>query len=350
MGLLRLAVFTLAFAGFGWNANAGQASSRLSALSDSLIKGYLAKLGEAKATLAIFPFNCEEKLEKWRVGFAISELMSNRFVADGTFTVLERGEIGKLLNEQKLQASGAVDSDTAVRLGKLLGARLLLLGNVQKVDGRYQVNARLVDAETSAVMVSGYEELPIGAFEDDARPYLNLVPEEQALGIYFLYNTRYNSNDLPSQSLGSGTLVPKEFTLAMMGIGMKYAPTTKLLADVSYLRTTADAVTANSWWDFQGKLAVDAIRARLEYRLNRSRRLMYYAGAGMTFYTMHMEGKTTYTSPMLSIRAEYRPQSRIGLSFSCNYDINNEPAIMQGSARGALLNKLSFEPSLSMYF
>jgi len=138
--------------------NAGTASRKLSSLADELIGGYLAK-GGGRATVAIFPLNCAVKLQKERVGFAMSELLSHRFVSDGTFTVLERGELEKLLGEQRLQASGAVDSDVAVKLGKVLGAKVLLLGNIQKVDGRYQVNGRLVDAETSAVIVSGYSEV-----------------------------------------------------------------------------------------------------------------------------------------------------------------------------------------------
>ena len=334
----------------GGSVYAGSASTRLSSLADTLIKGYLQKPPVDKATLAVFQFNCEKKLEERRVGFAVSELMSHRFVADGTFTVVERGELGKLLQEQRLHASGAVDSDTAARLGRLLGARGVLLGNVQRVDGKYQINARLVDAETSAVIASAYEELPVEAFEDDAGPYLSLVPIEQSLGIYFLYNMRFNSNSLPSRNIGSGVLNPRSFSLGMIGGGMRYAPAAKVLVDVSYMRTAGAAAAANSSWDFQGKLDADVIRARLEMKLNDSRRLSYYAGAGAALYTLHMEGKTTYYAPTVSFRGEFRPQARVGLSLSCNYDLNRKPALMQGSAKGALLNKFYLEPALSVYF
>lgn len=334
-------------------AQAGPAAARLSALADGLIKGYTAK-GGGGATVAIFPLNGAESLQKRRVGFAMSELMSHRFVADRTFTVLERGEIGKLLNEQRLQVSGAVDSDAAVKLGKILGARLLLLGNVQKVDGRYQVNARLVDVETSAVLVSGYEELPVAAFEEDAGPYLNLVPEEQALGLYFLYNTRSNANDLPTRTLtvfnGTETIDPRSFTLRMIGAGIRYVPKEKFLADVAYMRTTEGAVAGNATWSSTGKLDVEALRAKVEYRLKRSSRLAYYAGAGAVLYTLHIDGKTMYYTPMLSLRAEYRPQSRIGLSLSANYDIASKTAKSWDIVEVARLNRFYLEPTLSVYF
>ena len=50
----------------------GPASVKLSSLADSLIKGHLQKPGAAKATLAIFKFNCEKKFEERRIGFAVS--------------------------------------------------------------------------------------------------------------------------------------------------------------------------------------------------------------------------------------------------------------------------------------
>ncbi len=55
---------------FAGNAYAGPASAKLSALAESLIKGYAAKAGPTKTTLAVFPFTCDPKLEKQRVGFA----------------------------------------------------------------------------------------------------------------------------------------------------------------------------------------------------------------------------------------------------------------------------------------
>ncbi len=350
MKLLKNIAFAAGLLCFRGNLYAGPASVKLSSLADSLIKGYLQKPEAAKATLAVFQFNCDDKLEKRRVGFAVSELMSHRFVADGTFTVVERGEIGKLLSEQKLQASGAVDSDTAVRLGKLAGAKILLLGNIQKVDGSYQVNARLVDAETSAVIVSAYEELQAEAFEDDAKPYLSLVPEEQALGIYFLYNKRSNSNSLaPGIYDGTYTMTPKAFTLAMIGAGVRYSPTAKLTADVSYMRSGDGAAATNATYSFRGILNVEALRAKLELRLNNSSKLAYYAGAGAVLYTLHICGKTMYYTPMASFRVEYRPQARIGISLAGNYDFHNEPAKPWG-IKGALLDKFSLEPTLSVYF
>ena len=107
MKLIKIFLFLTLVMGSAGNIYAGPASAKLSALADTFIMGYTSKAGLSKTALAVFPLNCDEKLEKQRVGFAASEVMSHRFVAHGAFTVVERGEIGKLLSEQKLQASGA---------------------------------------------------------------------------------------------------------------------------------------------------------------------------------------------------------------------------------------------------
>jgi len=358
MKLLKITAFIAILLCVGWDVRAGDASAKLSGLAETLIKGYAAA-GPAKTTLAVFPFTCDAKLEKQRVGFAASELMSHRFVANGNFTVVERGEIGKLLAEQRLQASGAVDSATAVRLGKILGAGTILLGNIQKVDGRYQVNARLVNAETAQVLVSGYEELDVNAFEDDARVYLNLVPEAQALGLYFLTNLRSNANDLPSQTYNTNfgtdeTIAPKSFSLAMLGGGLRYAPSARTLVDVAYMGNGSGAENDNGLY---GHLKVSSVRALFGYKVHNSGKLRSFAGAGGTSYSLDWTAKTTYYTPTVFIRTEFLPQSRVGFSISVLYDFITESAKQKliwatppVEAEGAVLSKFSIEPTLSVYF
>lgn len=357
MKLLKITASIAILLCVGRDVRAGDASAKLSGLAETLIRGYAAT-SPAKTTLAVFPFTCDAKLEKQRVGFAASELMSHRFVANGNFTVVERGETGKLLAEQRLQASGAVDSATAVRLGKVLGAGTILLGNIQKVDGRYQVNARLVNAETAQVLVSGYEELDVNAFEDDARVYLNLVPEAQALGLYFLTNLRSNANNLPSRTYttgyGSETIAPKSFSLHMLGGGLRYAPSAKTLVDVAYMGNGSGAKNDNGLY---GHLKVSSVRALLGYKVHNSGKLRSFAGFGGTSYSLDWTAKTTYYTPTVLFRTELLPQSRVGLSVSVLYDFIAKSAkqnIIWATppvvVEGAKLNKFSIEPTLSVYF
>lgn len=366
MKLLEKSLFLVLIMIFSGNIYAGSASGKLSALADSLIKGYAIKAVVSKTSLAVFPLNCDEKLEKQRVGFAASEVMSHRFVADGAFTVVERGEIGKLLSEQKLQASGAVDSDTAVRLGKVLGAGVILLGNIQKVDGKYQVNARLVNAETSEVLVSGYTELDANAFEADARVYLNLVPQEQTLGIYAVYNYRQNSNKNPAfvetGASDQTTTNPRSFSAALVGGGLLYRPsrhmqinaecTTSKLSKDKYA-TVITSYTGGSTWTQPTGLEMTTISFMVGYVSELFGKWGYSAGVGLNYINAAVIMKKDNPPLGIFLRSgiEFKPQSRIGFGLNLRYELQRTIVRSERSNSKILeLNPFSVETVLAFYF
>lgn len=73
-------------------------------------------------------------------------------------TVVERKEIQKMLGELKLQSAGAIDHDSAKKLGKMLGADLLVVGTMAELPGgMLELNVRLagVESGTAISAVSG---------------------------------------------------------------------------------------------------------------------------------------------------------------------------------------------------
>jgi tetratricopeptide (TPR) repeat protein len=63
----------------------------------------------------------------------ISEKVGQAFFKQPTqFTVFDRNRLEGIMKEQKIQHSGAFDESTAVQLGKLIGADLMLVGRVQQ--------------------------------------------------------------------------------------------------------------------------------------------------------------------------------------------------------------------------
>lgn len=65
----------------------------------------------------------------------ISEKVGQAFFKQPTqFTVFDRNRLEGIMKEQKIQHSGAFDESTAVQLGKLIGADLMLVGRVQQDD------------------------------------------------------------------------------------------------------------------------------------------------------------------------------------------------------------------------
>ncbi|HEX4772723.1 MAG TPA: CsgG/HfaB family protein [Bryobacteraceae bacterium] len=64
------------------------------------------------------------------VGKGISDLLVDRLVTDGRFSVVERTAIAKVLAEQNLSNSDRADASTAAKLGKILGVQYIIIGSI----------------------------------------------------------------------------------------------------------------------------------------------------------------------------------------------------------------------------
>jgi TolB-like protein/uncharacterized protein YdcH (DUF465 family) len=87
------------------------------------------------------------------IGEAIRETVTSDLKQIGSLRVIERGNLDKLLAEQKIQAhQNDVDVTTVVRLGKLLGASLIVVGAHQRQGPQVRLTARFVRVETAEVI------------------------------------------------------------------------------------------------------------------------------------------------------------------------------------------------------
>jgi len=86
-----------------------------------------------------------------QLGVAVAEILRTELGELGDYTVIERGMLKQLLEEQSLQFSGAVDSETAVKIGKLIGANIVVAGSIIKTGDVYTINSRLIEVETGIV-------------------------------------------------------------------------------------------------------------------------------------------------------------------------------------------------------
>jgi len=78
--------------------------------------------------------------------------------------MVERAELEKVLGEHELNLSGTVSGETAVRVGNLTGAKVLVTGRVIKAENSLVVAAKIIGTETSRVygsMVTQQEKASI---------------------------------------------------------------------------------------------------------------------------------------------------------------------------------------------
>ncbi|HEV8263979.1 MAG TPA: CsgG/HfaB family protein [Gemmatimonadales bacterium] len=119
---------------------------------------------DTRPGLAVLPFNNGgsygqgkedfEALERGIAGMMISELSANPAAR-----VVERQEVQRLLEEQNLGAQGRVDAATAAKIGKLVGARYMVMGTFVDFYGDFRVDVRLINTETSEVVKTESERM-----------------------------------------------------------------------------------------------------------------------------------------------------------------------------------------------
>jgi len=64
------------------------------------------------------------------VGKGITDLLVTRLVSDGDYSVIERKELDKILNEQNFSNSDRANSDTAAKIGRVLGVDAIIVGSI----------------------------------------------------------------------------------------------------------------------------------------------------------------------------------------------------------------------------
>lgn len=104
----------------------------------------------ARGTIGVPPFKwtgADPRLTA--LGFAIADLLVTDLSRSAQLQLVERARLGDVLRETALAAAGRVDSSTAPRVGKLLGASRLILGSLDTLQsGDLRLGVRIADVTT----------------------------------------------------------------------------------------------------------------------------------------------------------------------------------------------------------
>jgi Tfp pilus assembly protein PilF len=96
--------------------------------------------------------NDDDLSERVGVEAVLQEELTQQLQA-ANVKVVERAVLDKVLAELKLGGSELADQDTALKLGKILAARLIATGSLLKLgDDESMVNVRLIDTETTDIV------------------------------------------------------------------------------------------------------------------------------------------------------------------------------------------------------
>ncbi len=77
----------------------------------------------------------------------MNDLLRNKMINTGEFIVLERSLMKEIMKEQSLQMTGITDTQYAVRVGRLLSARKMLVGTITQWRRKILITGRIIDVE-----------------------------------------------------------------------------------------------------------------------------------------------------------------------------------------------------------
>lgn len=137
-------------------------------------------------------------------GAAVADITSTLLLQTMRFTIIERVRLDQLFEEQKTQLKSSDERGFVASVGKLTGARAVVLGNVNQWETRTENNRklstvslslRLVDVDTGAILFAGQ-----GIY---AQP-VQAPPEQVAQGIlsYVLGKLLVQAGIHPSGKIG----------------------------------------------------------------------------------------------------------------------------------------------------
>ena len=106
-----------------------------------------------------------------RLGGAASDILVTELVKSGKFIVVERDRMSKIMEEQKLQTQGLIDSQTAVQIGQIMGLEAIVVGSVSQFGVKKEgsdylitqskrqvaevaVDLRLIDVQSGQVILA----------------------------------------------------------------------------------------------------------------------------------------------------------------------------------------------------
>ena len=103
--------------------------------------------------IAVIPFknlNAETTLDWMKAG--IAETMISDLKKSGKARVVERDQVDHALLEIAMQGKQETEESTAAKVGKLVGAKTIVVGSFQRSDKQLRINARFVSVETGEVL------------------------------------------------------------------------------------------------------------------------------------------------------------------------------------------------------
>lgn len=265
----------------------------------------------AHPAVAVLNFSTQGLTSDWygsfQPGVALSDLLTDRLVNDGRFSVVDRTHLNSTLGEHQLAASGEVDPASAVTAGRMIGARYLITGNILQLDQTGQSGAsagsllpgvfgaaaggvsthrvtikvavRVIDAKTGAIVQSfsdeetrsgtswnagGFSGYVAGSYSNEQ--FVNsdmghLIDDEAAKIAASLDPSRFNA--APAAPALTGQIAAIDGHSVIINIGSNNGVVTGQIFDIVKIKSLVDPTTHQTLHVSEnvGRLQIDSVSA-----------------------------------------------------------------------------------------
>jgi len=311
-----------------------------------LVKSYQSQ-PESKPfpVLAIIPFQTEElSLIEKKIGFGVAEVITDLLVQKHLkkFQIVERSKLEEMLSEQKLSMSGVISDNSAIKVGQLINADILLLGSVSRIGNNYSINARLVTTETGKILSAESMSPSSKEIEKEASAYIDL-PENWGL----CYSVRYMGltpkvwGPIDSGRTSGGKPIKwvngSDFRSAYFFVfGIRYFPIKSILIEfqhspnpISSNTHGVDEYVDNEWYNRQsaghfgceGNLTVNWVKKFGPFYTYLGGGMFYFVGCNIDVSPSSFNSSPNFFGiiPLVRGAIEWRFRKRTGINLSVDY-------------------------------
>ena len=126
-----------------------------SATLAQLVSKFGKDLKGQSARIAVMDFS-SKGIDREAAAFVVRERFTTLLAQNKNITLIERALLEKVLNEQKVQMSGAISNGSVITIGELIGADLVISGAISELMGDdVEVNARIIRVNTGEILSAG---------------------------------------------------------------------------------------------------------------------------------------------------------------------------------------------------
>lgn len=106
---------------------------------------------QSKMTVAVLNFEAKGGISP-NGAATLTDRLRTELVTLNKFTVLERGQMNTILEEQGFGQTGCTSSECAVEAGRLLGVQRMIAGDIGKIGEVMTIDIRVFDVETGRIV------------------------------------------------------------------------------------------------------------------------------------------------------------------------------------------------------